>query len=49
MYNTILLEAAGNAGMMNIIMIVALIFIFYFFMIRPRHLRQSESCQGHHF
>ena len=42
MYNTILLEAAGNAGMMNIIMIVALIFIFYFFMIRPQQKRQKE-------
>ena len=42
MYNTILLEAAGSAGMMNIIMIVALIFIFYFFMIRPQQKRQKE-------
>ena len=29
-------EAGGSAGMMNLIMIVALIAIFYFFMIRPQ-------------
>ena len=40
--NTILLQAAGNAdgaGMSSIIMIVAMIAIFYFFMIRPQQKR----------
>lgn len=42
-FNSILLEAAGgNAGLMNILMIVALIAIFYFFMIRPQQKRQNE-------
>lgn len=44
--NLILLEgeagAGASAGMMNIIMIVALIAIFYFFMIRPQQKRQNE-------
>lgn len=42
MLNTILLQAAGGAGMMNIVMIVALIAIFYFFMIRPQQKKQNE-------
>lgn len=45
--NAILLEGAtagagADAGMMNIIMIVALIAIFYFFMIRPQQKKQKE-------
>ena len=43
--NTILLQAAGNAdgaGMSSIIMIVAMIAIFYFFMIRPQQKRAKE-------
>lgn len=45
--NAILLEGATagantGAGMMNIIMIVALIAIFYFFMIRPQQKKQKE-------
>ena len=42
--NTILLQAAGNAdgaGMSSIIMIVAMIAIFYFFMIRPQQKRAN--------
>lgn len=43
--NSILLQsangAAGNAGLMNILMIVALIAIFYFFMIRPQSKKQK--------
>lgn len=41
---TILLQAqgTGNAGMMNIIFIVAIVAIFYFFMIRPQSKRQKE-------
>ncbi len=39
----ILLEQpAGNGGFSGIIMIVALIAIFYFFMIRPQQKRQKE-------
>lgn len=42
--NSIMLQATGGAGAgaMNIIMIVALIAIFYFFMIRPQQKRQKE-------
>ncbi len=45
--NSIMLEAAANggmgqSGMMNILMIVALIAIFYFFMIRPQSKKQKE-------
>ena len=36
-------NASGNdAGIMNLIMIVALIAIFYFFMIRPQQKKQKE-------
>ncbi|MDE6557435.1 MAG: preprotein translocase subunit YajC, partial [Duncaniella sp.] len=42
MLNTILLQAGANSGVMNIIMIVAVIAIFYFFMIRPQQKRQNE-------
>ena len=49
MLNSILLQAqaAGDAGqqgsgMMSILMIVALIAIFYFFMIRPQSKKQKE-------
>lgn len=41
MLNTILLQAQGG-GLMNIIMIVALIAIFYLFMIRPQQKKQNE-------
>lgn len=39
--NSILLQAQG-AGFESIIMIVALIVIFYFFMIRPQSKKQKE-------
>ena len=39
---TILLQAAANQGWVNIAMMVALIAIFYFFMIRPQQKRQKE-------
>ncbi len=42
---TLLLQASpvgGNSGMMNILMIVAMVAIFYFFMIRPQTKRQKE-------
>ncbi len=41
MLNTILLQAQG-AAWTNILMIVALIAIFYLFMIRPQQKRQKE-------
>lgn len=42
--NTILLQAegGGGAGLMNILMIVAIIAIFYLFMIRPQQKRQND-------
>lgn len=40
---TLLLQAPGmSSGVMNILMIVAMIAIFYFFMIRPQSKRQKE-------
>ncbi len=40
----IILNAAegGNMGLMNILMIVAIFVVFYFFMIRPQSKRQKE-------
>ncbi|MGL4293108.1 MAG: preprotein translocase subunit YajC [Bacteroidales bacterium] len=40
----ILLQAGGsaNGGVMNIVFIVAIVAIFYFFMIRPQSKRQKE-------
>lgn len=40
--NSIMLQDVGSGGMMNILMIVALIAIFYFFMIRPQSKKQKE-------
>lgn len=40
--NFIALQQGGNAGVMNLVMIVALIAIFYFFMIRPQQKKQKE-------
>ena len=45
MLNSILLQSAQQgqgSGMMSILMIVALIAIFYFFMIRPQNKKQKE-------
>ena len=41
--NFLLLQEQANSGMFNILMIVALIAIFYFFMIRPQQKRQKEE------
>lgn len=41
MFNTILLQSAGSSWA-NILMIVALIAVFYFMMIRPQQKRQNE-------
>lgn len=41
--NTILLQAQGQGnGITSILMIVAMIVIFYFFMIRPQSKKQKE-------
>lgn len=44
LFNYIMLQATGGAGSgaINILMIVALFAIFYFFMIRPQQKRQKE-------
>lgn len=42
MLNTILLQSQGASGMSSLIMIVAMIAIFYFFMIRPQNKRQKK-------
>ena len=43
-YNLIALQAAGGngAGIMNIVLIVILFAVFYFFMIRPQQKKQKE-------
>lgn len=38
----VLLQSTESAGWMNMLLIVALIAIFYFFMIRPQQKRQNE-------
>lgn len=40
--NSILLQAQQDGGWSGILMIVAMIAIFYFFMIRPQQKRQKE-------
>lgn len=40
--NFVLLQESPSTGFTNIIFIVALIAIFYFFMIRPQQKRQKE-------
>lgn len=42
MLNTILLENQASGGYTGILMIVAMIVIFYFFMIRPQSKKQKE-------
>ncbi|MCG8331647.1 MAG: preprotein translocase subunit YajC [Chitinophagales bacterium] len=39
----ILLQAGGNAGMMNLIFIGAMIAIFWLFLIRPQQKKQKEQ------
>ena len=39
---SIFLQAATGSGMSSILMMVALIAIFYFFMIRPQNKKQKE-------
>lgn len=47
MFNVILQEAAVNdaaqgGGMMNLVFIVGIIFVFYFFMIRPQNKQRKK-------
>ena len=42
MLNTILLQAQSGSNISGLIMIVAMIVIFYFFMIRPQSKKQKE-------
>lgn len=41
--NTILLLQSGNAGMMNLVFIGAMIVIFYLFLIRPQQKQRKEQ------
>lgn len=43
--NLIAMQQAAGSGMMNILMIVVLIGVFYFFMIRPQQKKQKEIKQ----
>jgi len=40
--NTVLLQAAGSAGYGQLIMMVGLVVVFYFFMIRPQMKKQKD-------
>lgn len=40
--NLIMLQESAGGGIANILMIVALIAVFYFFMIRPQQKKQKE-------
>jgi preprotein translocase subunit YajC len=41
--NFILLQATSNSGLMNIVMMVAVVAVVYLFMIRPQTKRQKEE------
>jgi preprotein translocase subunit YajC len=40
---TILLQAGGGAGVMNIVMLLGIMVVFYFFMIRPQQQKVKEQ------
>ncbi len=40
--SSLFLQVPANGGMMNIVFIIAIVAIFYFFMIRPQTKRQKE-------
>lgn len=42
MLNTILLQNTGASGMSGMLMILAMVLVFYFFMIRPQQKKQKE-------
>jgi preprotein translocase subunit YajC len=39
----ILLQAGGGANVMNLVFIVGMVAVFYFFMIRPQQKKQKEQ------
>src|SRR5947207_651593 len=42
---SIILQASGGGGMMQIVFLVAIIGVFYFFMIRPQMKKQKTEVQ----
>lgn len=40
---SILLQAGGSGNMMNLLFIVGMVAVFYFFMIRPQQKKQKEQ------
>ncbi|CAG5085608.1 preprotein translocase subunit YajC [Parvicella tangerina] len=40
--NIALLEGSGNAGMLNMLLIVAMFGVFYFFILRPQNKKRKE-------
>lgn len=40
--NIALLEGSGNAGMLNMVLIVAMFGVFYFFILRPQNKKRKE-------
>ena len=43
MTDLILLEASGSAGTLNLIFILAIFVVFYFFLIRPQQKKQKDQ------
>jgi preprotein translocase subunit YajC len=41
--NTLLLQAAGNSGLINLVFIGLMIIVFYFFMILPQKRKAKEQ------
>ncbi|MFC0184235.1 preprotein translocase subunit YajC [Pseudarcicella hirudinis] len=45
MFNSILLQAGANSGIMQIVLFGGIFVVFYFFMIRPQQKKQKEQQQ----
>lgn len=43
MINSVLLQAAPNQNMMNLVFLVGIVAVFYLFMIRPQQKKQKEQ------
>jgi preprotein translocase subunit YajC len=43
MMNSILLQAGGNPGMMQLVLLGGMILVFYFFMIRPQAQKAKKA------
>lgn len=41
--NTLLLQAAGNSGLINVVFIGLMVIVFYFFMMRPQSKKAKEQ------